>query len=207
MTERMEKISSFMDGEIQQDVDSVVRDLKTDPEAMKSWARYHLIGDAMRNELPGVPTTLYEDRLSSALASEPHHFSPRKVSTQKRASQWAGFAMAASVSAVAVFGIMQINSSEMGQSVPVQVAANTITIDTTTTNNSIVDFSASQIIAEPVMQVASADVIDITHPDHVASYDLESSMYDYLVNYSQYMVDTPIEGNDDSIRVVGLYTY
>jgi sigma-E factor negative regulatory protein RseA len=49
----MEKISVLMDGELdERDAQGQLKRFKEDPELLRGWHTYHLIGDAMRGERP-----------------------------------------------------------------------------------------------------------------------------------------------------------
>ena len=65
----MERISAFMDGELEDhEAATQVRRLKDDPQLRAAWETYHLIGDAMRGEA-GYPSGLAV-RISAKLAAE-----------------------------------------------------------------------------------------------------------------------------------------
>jgi sigma-E factor negative regulatory protein RseA len=72
----MERISAFMDGEIENlDVSGQVRQLKEQPHLRQTWDTYHLIGDAMRGELGFYPDFIA--KVSARLAEEPTVLAPR----------------------------------------------------------------------------------------------------------------------------------
>ena len=72
----MERISAFMDGELEDhEVAGQVRRLKEDLELRTAWDTYHLIGDAMRGEA-GYSSGLAV-KISARLASEPTVMAPR----------------------------------------------------------------------------------------------------------------------------------
>lgn len=72
----MERISAFMDGELEEHDASVqLKRLKEDPELRAAWGTYHLIGDAMRGE--GGYSSGMVARISTKLAAEPTVLAPR----------------------------------------------------------------------------------------------------------------------------------
>jgi sigma-E factor negative regulatory protein RseA len=126
-----EKISALMDGEIdEREMQECLRELRNNPDHCCSWQQYHLIGDALRNNLP---TTIKRDfilSVSQAVAKEelPAAVTPQiKTNSKSRpesdthtkhrhgiASPWAGFALAASVAAVAYLGVGMFGVDEVG---------------------------------------------------------------------------------------------
>ena len=72
----MERISAFMDGELDDhEAASQVRRLKEDPDLRSAWETYHLIGDAMRGEAEYSSGLVV--KISARLAAEPTILAPR----------------------------------------------------------------------------------------------------------------------------------
>ncbi|MCC7486877.1 MAG: sigma-E factor negative regulatory protein [Burkholderiales bacterium] len=97
----MDRISSFMDGELDRDAaaDACAR-LARDPDARECWGIFHLIGDALRGECRMAPG--FEARLKARLAAEPTVLAPRRMPA-RRAATFALTAVA-SLAAVALVG-------------------------------------------------------------------------------------------------------
>jgi sigma-E factor negative regulatory protein RseA len=102
----IELLSALKDGEFTDDAFSkVLPSLCHDAEARKRWSRYHLIGEAMRNNLPTVLQHDLAQRVSAALHDEPTVLSPQphkipnlpKILKDRTAT---GYAVAASVAVV-----------------------------------------------------------------------------------------------------------
>ena len=73
----MERISEFMDGEIDEsDVAVQVRRMKEDSQLKARWGTYHLIGDILRGEKMGLSRD-FNAKLSAKLAAEPTILAPR----------------------------------------------------------------------------------------------------------------------------------
>ncbi|HEX4911485.1 MAG TPA: sigma-E factor negative regulatory protein [Permianibacter sp.] len=129
------KLSCFMDGEIpaKAELDS----LSQDAAARAVWGRYHLIRDAVQNELPEHYCDL-SDRISAALADEPTVLAPRPraMTTWQKA---VGFAVAASVFAVAIVSFQ--------------------TVQQPTVESAVADVAPMPVMAAPVSQVADAPVL------------------------------------------------
>jgi sigma-E factor negative regulatory protein RseA len=93
-----------------------LRRLGKDDELLACWARYHLISDALKDQVPDVLNTDFSARMRGLIDAEPAHESASAV-VQKTAQTagrrargaWfkpaAGFAVAASVAGVALLGL------------------------------------------------------------------------------------------------------
>lgn len=101
----LERISAFVDGESPVgEISGLIDRLEHDSDMQKRWGRYHLIGDAMRNNLPsGMQTTLVS-RVAKALENEPTIMAPYTPLSRKYKSQpqrpTAGYAIAASIAII-----------------------------------------------------------------------------------------------------------
>ncbi|MCC6714121.1 MAG: sigma-E factor negative regulatory protein [Gammaproteobacteria bacterium] len=108
--EKLLKLSSYVDGACTEIERRAVENSLNDPEMRACWARYHLMGQAMRAELPPYLDRQFGDRLRQALGAEPTVLSPAR-----RREHWtrplAGAAIAATVAAVAVFGVRNMGTS------------------------------------------------------------------------------------------------
>lgn len=102
-----EQISAFLDGEADRDeaVEATQR-LGRDANRRQAWARYHLIGAAIRNE-PAFPCSDLHERISQEIANEPTQLAPRSANTgamKRLSSKFLPLAVAASIGALAVVG-------------------------------------------------------------------------------------------------------
>lgn len=123
MTDKLnEKVSALMDGNLgAREVDGLVEHMRQAESLRRCWAHYHLIGDALRNNLPDVvkhdlatrisqaieaeaplPTSLETHRHTKATSAQP----PSRGTTAFPAffKPLTGLAIAASVAAVAIVG-------------------------------------------------------------------------------------------------------
>ena len=75
-----ERISVLMDGESSEA--SWLKSVMQDPQQQETWGRYHLIGDALREELPADLTLDLAERVALALADEPTVLAPRTLGWQ-----------------------------------------------------------------------------------------------------------------------------
>ena len=107
-------MSAMVDGELRSEACSrLLSLLDTDADLRRAWERFHLIGDAMRQDLPEVPLDALSTRTQEALRSEPVLIRPRPRLTIPLRPV-AGLALAASVAVVAVLGVRTINSGPPG---------------------------------------------------------------------------------------------
>ncbi|WP_319783318.1 sigma-E factor negative regulatory protein [Oceanisphaera sp. IT1-181] len=132
-----EQISALVDGELQDKV--LLEQLSSEPALADTFARYHLYGDALRNDLPTHLHLDLSDNILAALADEaPHSVSTISTGSANAQSQdsaeqavasnvvrgrfgrlapmmrYAGqFAIAASVSAALIVGVQQYSQQDM----------------------------------------------------------------------------------------------
>ena len=110
------EISMLMDGELdRQKTVQLLRDLKDDEALRYHWECYHLIGDAIRNNLPENSSQAVTSNIFKALESEPA-LTPASstVVYPSFVKPFAGLALAASVAAVTVIGFQWGSSSMQG---------------------------------------------------------------------------------------------
>ncbi|HHQ4521684.1 TPA: sigma-E factor negative regulatory protein [Aeromonas veronii] len=140
-----EQISALMDGDLSDA--EVLNELEMDSDLQATWGRYHLIGDAMRGDLPVNLQLDLCDSIMAALEDEPTILAPKPVETAsvvqpvvapiktdsnnvvplfRRVGQQLGqYAIAASVAAAVIFGVQQYQGQD---GVPNNPVLNTIPI-------------------------------------------------------------------------------
>lgn len=139
-----EQISALMDGELSDA--EVLNELEMDSDLQDTWGRYHLIGDAMRGDLPVNLQLDLSDSIMAALEDEPTILAPKPVEAApvaqpvvapvktdsnvvplfRRVGQQLGqYAIAASVAAAVIFGVQQYQGQD---GVPANPVLNTIPI-------------------------------------------------------------------------------
>ena len=102
-----EQISRLMDGELEgAQADAAFRELKQ-ADGVATWACYHVIGDALRRS--GAPTPGFSERFAARLSAEPTVLAPVPRQTHRLPLAWA---VAATVAAVTVVGLVAVNSFE-----------------------------------------------------------------------------------------------
>ncbi|TNH74193.1 MULTISPECIES: RseA family anti-sigma factor [Aeromonas] len=139
-----EQISALMDGDLSDA--EVLNELEMDSDLQDTWGRYHLIGDAMRGDLPVNLQLDLSDSIMAALEDEHTILAPKPVETApvlqpavapvktdsnvvplfRRVGQQLGqYAIAASVAAAVIFGVQQYQGQD---GVPANPVLNTIPI-------------------------------------------------------------------------------
>lgn len=108
-----DQVSVLVDGEHQDwELTHIVQSLEHDTEAQARWCNYHVISDAMRGRLPTHLCIGLAERVTRAIESEPAYLNPRTAVPHpaqiNRTRTAVGFALAASLSAIAVVGVLQI---------------------------------------------------------------------------------------------------
>lgn len=107
--ERKEYISAMVDDELDDNSGSTIDSLLQSSSLKGSWARYHLISDCLNKNIPESIDNGLADRISASIQSEPTVLAPRITSNKTYLKPMAGFAIAASVAAIAILGIQQNN--------------------------------------------------------------------------------------------------
>lgn len=139
-TELNENLSDLMDSELDAaQIDQVLAKLQKDPEAKKTWSRFHLMRDVMQNDYSPVLDSNFADKVARAIESEPaivaapakksSHLSDSESSNVvvKPAFNWkrnlTGLAVAASVAMVSIIGLNTLRDNQAGSTKDAMVAS------------------------------------------------------------------------------------
>lgn len=122
-----EQLSALVDGEYQQaEFELLYRRVINDEDLRNRWQRYHMVGDSIRQHLPETVTLNFSERVMAAIEATHLEHSQETVELRARAP-WLkpaiGFALAASVAAVAVVSIdlsPDTNAPELAETQPLQ---------------------------------------------------------------------------------------
>ena len=115
MTQQHEKLSAFMDGEL--DDSGFVDSIKNDSESLAKWRSYHVIRSGLRKEASVMPEFDITAQVAAALDQEPTVLAPKSkwkslpvvnkvVPLLRQSGQ---LAVAASVAAAVILGVQQVN--------------------------------------------------------------------------------------------------
>ena len=103
---KKEQLSAFMDGEIDGQDKNLVGQLLKEPELLDTWSRYHLISDCLKHHLPEHIDKDLAGNVSKSVQKEPAIVAPVRLS-HPLIKPITGFAIAASVTALAILSIQQ----------------------------------------------------------------------------------------------------
>lgn len=154
-----EQISALMDD--QSVTPSALDHLLDHQESVQTWARYHLIRDALQNEIQQDAILDISASVSMAVENEPAILAPNNLKRSKTMQSVVGFAMAASVFAVALLGWQQLQSPVAHPSQPAMELA---------TNETQIA-PVAKISAKPAVDEERARLEDmlITHTEAVSA--------------------------------------
>ncbi|MDB2386887.1 RseA family anti-sigma factor [Shewanella sp.] len=123
-----EWVSAAVDGELDE---HTLAELAADADSHEQWRDYHMIGDAMRGELPQTVSVDLSDSIMAAIEDEPAILVPKQAtqkSTAKSTSkvvplfkQFGQYAIAATVAVVAVVGVQNYNQETLLNNSPLPV--------------------------------------------------------------------------------------
>lgn len=188
----IELLSALKDGELKDDeLAKLLPSLSNESHLRQRWERYHLIGEAMRNNLPSVMQHDLVSRVSTALENEPTVLSPESPATrpkQRPDRSFTGYAVAASVAVVGFLTVglvaerLMSGGAEMVASAPAGVVAPSV--------------GASLVAATPA--VGTATVAATLPSDEERAAQLRSYIIDH--GFSGPSMSRPLPS--PSVRVV-----
>ncbi len=112
---KLELVSAFVDGELdKQQVDELLPILSKEDALRCQWQRYHVIGEALRNNLPDKMHRNLANRVALSLKEVPTLLSPETINTSPTHSSrksFTGYAIAASVAVVGFFAVGLMDES------------------------------------------------------------------------------------------------
>lgn len=177
--QREEQVSALVDGEIAgSEIDGAIGTLLSDPTLRERWSRYHLVSDALRNNLPDNPYRSVADRVRQALEDEPAILVPRRrrVHMPVFVRQAAGLAIAASVTAAAILGVQYMHNEDEGNSAGAEMA----------------EASGTQTYSRLGGSAPVREVNEVYRP----------SLDPYLVNHNEYSISSGMQGMLPYVRIV-----
>ena len=124
-----EWVSAAVDGELDE---QTLAELAADADSHEQWRDYHMIGDAMRGELPQTVSIDLSASIMAAIDEEPAIIAPKqttvKAVTKPTSSkvvplfkQFGQYAIAATVAMVAVVGVQNYNQESLLDNSPLPV--------------------------------------------------------------------------------------
>ncbi len=194
---KLERISALMDGELSsQERELAIDYVKDDLEVKQNWQRYHIIGDTMRNTLPSMVQPDLAEKLNKMLENEPAILAPKstvnsnkKIASKDFTKPFIGLAIAASVTAVAIFGIQ--NTEQQTPSV---------------------DGSAPQVVSneggslsnlEQSLATAIPKTVRTVKYEPVENTIEATRLNSYILNHNQFNSRMGVQGVSPNARLVG----
>ena len=204
-----EQISAFMDGELHESGHgAIIQQICRDEQSLLRWQRFHLISDALKNNLPPAVDHQFAQSVMSALQNEPTVFAPAAMKHHRTTvkQKIAGAAIAASVAAVAVIGVQTMNQTKEAapslaempstdQYVRMEQLANVSSNKTTppayvTTPN------------VPAMKASATTGGTVSEPQVTQIYQYHPQLNKYLLNHNQHTLGSRIQGAMPYARIV-----
>ncbi|MCI0508366.1 MAG: sigma-E factor negative regulatory protein [Gammaproteobacteria bacterium] len=213
-TEKDEQISAFLDNELShENCEQLISTLCKDEGLKSCLERYQLISDSMRNQLPSGIKRDFVRHVMSVVEAEPTILAPAASLSNKSNYQSiltrkaAGFAIAASVAAIAVIGVQSKYSEEPEQVATAMpdksefvrmaeenpVAANVQPVITSKPANGFATASTT-VQQQPLVQQQPIPQITLRKFD--------SQLHQYIVNHSQYAAGAGVHDIISSARIV-----
>lgn len=190
-------LSEFVDDELRGPAqDRIVDALYGSPELRRAWARYHLIGDAVRKVGPVPGADTIADNVSAALCDEQVvHFKPR--SRRSRLHALSGLAIAAAVASVAILGIHSLDDG--GAQSPRVAGDSQPELAVADSAPATEDSPASRFVS---MAVPSAGTESNRLQWSGVAPDAEARLNVYLLNHNAY-AGNDLRGVLPYVRIVG----
>lgn len=169
-----EQLSALVDDELAEAEQALLLgQLARDAGLRDQLARYQVISDALRSNLPHRVDTGFYQRVHTALAQEAEiHTAPYHVKTLFK--PLAGLALAASVAVVAVLSLQSVREQDTGGAPAIASAPG------------VNDYIRAENTLPPVALRNSARGLDV-----------------YLVNHNEYAVNRGMQGMLPYVRIVG----
>lgn len=190
-------LSEFVDGELRGPArERVVDTLYGSPELRRAWARYHLIGDAVRKVGPVPGADTIAGNVSAALSDE-HVVHLKPHSRRSRLHALSGLAIAAAVASIAIVGIHSLDDAGTqpprvaGDSQPERAAADSA--------SATEDAPASRVMS---MTVQAAGTESNRLQWSGVAPDAEARLNVYLLNHNAY-AGNDLRGVLPYVRIVG----
>src|SRR3990172_1710217 len=214
-------VSALMDGELAgSETGPFISTLQEDSELRKTWERYHLIREVLRDNLPQKLEHQVGANVIAALASEPLHFMPRAARLQSKfktlapaLKQVSGLAIAASVTAVAILSVQTawqptVNNAQVALNQPAaqiqpvidELAQAAVRPPIANVNGNVLIPSAP--MQDPMGEYAQAAAgfqLNLAEPGPA----FETKLNHYLTNHNEYALPADVQGMLPYARIVG----
>ena len=187
-----EQISAFVDGELPDaERELLQKRLAGDGDLQSTWHRYHLIRDAMREDLPEFINTSTDINYTGSDATGLPDFAAPVSPGQRLLKPVAGLAIAASVATMAVVGVLQ-TGNQPSLSGPQQVALTPASTVSIPDNLRIVPRSSWQSAKPAVVAHLNGYLVD--HSSYAGLGSAQGILpYSRVAGYDEPMPDEKLE--------------
>lgn len=171
-----EKLSALIDMELSElETHQVLEALKRDPELRETWSRFHLVREVMNRQVEIPAPRHLAERVRARLENSP--VTTRPIADMLRFT--AGFAVAASVMAVAVFTIYTLTGADLPQSPAHSV-----------------DAAETRVVQQTPPPILPATTLaEVTEPP-------EDGIYRYVVGHNEFVPSGHMSGLLPYVHVV-----
>lgn len=185
--QKHEILSALMDGELETGHAEIIGTMIRDESLRGTWWRYHFISDCLRGTLPDRLDRLLPERISRALHEQPTLLAPGTSAARSLLRPAAGFAIAASVAALAILGIQhQRDDSAMDAATTVAAVQPATATAPAVRTLTLASGRSGPIAARPSIQPGYAG----------------ARLNRYLVNYNEYRSNAALQGLFPYVRIV-----
>jgi sigma-E factor negative regulatory protein RseA len=178
-----EQISALKDDELDSGTSLVLNALQENHEFRQAWNNYHLIGEALRGNLPEHVDIKLAERVSRIVNNEPAIIARQKT-LPAVFKPVIGFAIAASVATIAILGVRQVSTGP------------------TATPNEIIASNPPETVKYPVATVSTSPDKGYEVHEFKKPVGAESRLNRYLVNYNEYRTNAGVQGMLPYVRIV-----
>jgi sigma-E factor negative regulatory protein RseA len=195
-----------MDGELHSSEHAaIIEQICRDDESVIRWQHYHLISDTLRNNLPPAIDDRFAQSVMSALENEPTVFAPAAMKHKSTVKQKiTGAAIAASVAAVAVIGVQNMNKpKEMAPSLAEMPSTEQYVRMEPLANTASVNSSPQAFTMAPSVPALKASASNSKQEAQVTQvYQYHPQLNKYLLNHNQHTLDSRVQGVMPYARIV-----
>jgi sigma-E factor negative regulatory protein RseA len=182
--QQSEQISALLDGEAGDGDQTTLHLLTRNESARRVLARYQLISDCLKGNLPSHIDARFAQKIAAALRDEPTVLSPAAAAPRSWLRPVAGFAIAATVAALAVIGI-QTNNAARGTAPDGDIGVATVTSPAPARQFTMASGNSQQ-----------------SNVDLRARQQNTARLNRYLVHYNEYRSNAAVQGMLPYVRIV-----
>lgn len=201
-----EQFSALIDDAADLPPDSLISELLDDDARRRQWARYHLIGDVLRDRQAPIDLDL-AGRISAAIDTEPALLAPNALPRERPRSAAAAtraggrpWAVAAGLAAVGVTGVL-LASRMPEPAAPAAPVAAVASIQPATLATPVAAAIATAGAAAP--QLVTWDTEGTPNAANPQTSEFQRRLNSYLVNFNEQRSNLGVPGVHPYVRIVG----